>query len=300
MQKPRRMMSMLLDFCNMNKVTYLSQISPIVMEEWRQTWSFKADNSSSMAVSDGQIRKFFAWARKMEMISKDPYCNLDRYPKNDPVTLPLTVEEMKRLIVAVDEVGVWGVNAKFKDITEVAQKVNALILLQRWSGLSIIDAVTLPRTALYENNAVELHRTKTGEPVLTKVPDYVADMLRLMPNIHSGFFFWDGAKLKTSLVNEYSGYLRVVFDQAGISRDRSNGGMTLSHRFRDTFAVEFLVVGGRIEDLSTLLGHKNILTTQRHYAAWVPARKERLLRIAEEAMSKMEPVGLNPTLLPIQ
>jgi integrase len=52
--------------------------------------------------------------------------------------------------------------------------------------------------------------------------------------------------------------------------------MTLSHRFRDTFAVEFLVVGGRIEDLSTLLGHKNTLTTQRHYAAWVPARKERL------------------------
>jgi hypothetical protein len=56
MQKPRRMMSMLIDFCNANKVTYLSQISPIMMEEWRQTWSFKADNSSSMAVSDGQIR----------------------------------------------------------------------------------------------------------------------------------------------------------------------------------------------------------------------------------------------------
>jgi hypothetical protein len=133
------------------------------------------------------------------MISKDPCCNLDRYPKNDPVTLPLTVEEMKRLIVSVDEVGAWGVNAKFKDIREVAQKVNALILLQRWSGLSIIDAVTLPRAALYENNAVELHRTKTGEPVLTKVPDYVATMLRLMPNIHPGFFFWDGAKLKLAL-----------------------------------------------------------------------------------------------------
>jgi hypothetical protein len=30
MQKPRRMMSMLIDFCNANKVTYLSQISPIM------------------------------------------------------------------------------------------------------------------------------------------------------------------------------------------------------------------------------------------------------------------------------
>jgi hypothetical protein len=91
----------------------------------------------------------------------------------------------------------------------------------------------------------------------------------------------------------------VVFDQAGISRDRSNGGMTLSHRFRDTLAVEFLIADGRIEDLSTLLGHSNILTTQRHYAAWVPARRERLLRIAEEAMAKIEPAGLDTAILPI-
>jgi integrase len=80
----------------------------------------------------------------------------------------------------------------------------------------------------------------------------------------------------------------MVFDQAGISRDRTNGGMTLSHRFRDTFAVEFLKTGGRMEDLSMLLGHSNIGTTQKHYNAWVPARKERLLRVAEEAMAKME------------
>jgi hypothetical protein len=32
MAKPRGMMSMLIDFCNTNKVTYLSQISPIMME----------------------------------------------------------------------------------------------------------------------------------------------------------------------------------------------------------------------------------------------------------------------------
>lgn len=301
MQKPRRMMSMLMDYCNTNKVVYLSQISPIMMEEWRQTWRFKSDNSSSMAISDLQVRKFFDWARRMGMIAKDPYCNLEKYAKNDPVTLPLTVEEMKRLLVAADEVTVWGVNAKLKDTKEVAYKVKALILLQRWSGLSIIDAVTLPRTKLfYADNSVELRRTKTGEPVLTKVPDYVAEMLRLMPNSHPGYFFWDGVKLKASLVNEYSGYLRVVFDQAGISRDRSNGGMTLSHRFRDTFAVEFLIAGGQMQDLAMLLGHSNIQTTQRHYAAWVPKRKERLLRIAEEAMAKMEPVGSDTKVVPIQ
>lgn len=51
MQKPRGMMSMLMEFCKTHKVVYLSQISPIMMEEWRQTWPFKSDNSSSKAVT---------------------------------------------------------------------------------------------------------------------------------------------------------------------------------------------------------------------------------------------------------
>lgn len=46
------------------------------------------------------------------------------------VTLPLAVEEMNRLLVAVDEVRVWGVNAKLKEVAEVGYKVKALVLLQ--------------------------------------------------------------------------------------------------------------------------------------------------------------------------
>ena len=41
----------------------------------------------------------------------------------------------------------------------------------------------------------------------------------------------------------------------------------------------------RIEDVSTLLGHSSISTTERHYAAWNKARRNRLVHITQKANS---------------
>jgi len=46
--------------------------------------------------------------------------------------------------------------------------------------------------------------------------------------------------------------------------------------FRDTFAVEMLLAGVPLEQLSILLGHKSVKITEKHYAPWVKARQEQL------------------------
>jgi integrase len=81
-------------------------------------------------------------------------------------------------------------------------------------------------------------------------------------------------------------WYREVFDQAKVSRSRENGGLPLSHRFRDTFAVEFLLSGGSFDDLARLLGHTTTATTHKHYDAWTPARKERLVKVAKDSIAK--------------
>jgi integrase/recombinase XerD len=49
-----------------------------------------------------------------------------------------------------------------------------------------------------------------------------------------------------------------------------------SHQLRDTFAVELLRQGVPMEELSKLLGHTSIRTTEKSYAPWVTARQDRL------------------------
>jgi integrase len=49
----------------------------------------------------------------------------------------------------------------------------------------------------------------------------------------------------------------------------------LSHRLRDTFACDLLSKGTPMEEVSKLLGHTSIKTTEKHYAQWVKSRQDR-------------------------
>ena len=50
----------------------------------------------------------------------------------------------------------------------------------------------------------------------------------------------------------------------------------VSHRLRDTFAEDLLKKGVPMEEVSKLLGHESIRTTERSYAKWVKGRQDRL------------------------
>ena len=49
-----------------------------------------------------------------------------------------------------------------------------------------------------------------------------------------------------------------------------------SHRLRDSFAVGLLQRGVPLEEVSKLLGHTSVVTTEKFYAPWVKARQDRL------------------------
>jgi site-specific recombinase XerD len=56
---------------------------------------------------------------------------------------------------------------------------------------------------------------------------------------------------------------------------------------RDTFAVELLMAGMKLEDVSKLLTHKSTSVTEKHYAPWIQARMEKLESEMMAAMRKM-------------
>jgi integrase len=278
--KPKRMTSLLVEFCDQQNppLVYLSELTPMLLEKWRSGWTYKP-NSSSLKIHDSIVRAFFKWAHTMELIPADPYAKLDKFRVKDTVqTMPLTRDEIKSLLDAIPSTSLSG---------EDKSTAAVIMRLQRWSGLSIADAVMLRRDALHEDDSLELHRTKTGTPVVTALPHDVADTVR-MQHGSGDYFFWDGSGKKESRINQVSDWYRLIFDAAGVSRKSTHGGLTLTHRFRDTFAVEFLLAGGTFEDLSRLLGHKTTMTTHKSYDAWVPTRRDRLVRIARESIEKQQ------------
>jgi integrase len=195
-----------------------------------------------------------------------------KFKIEEPPTMPLTAEEYEKLLDAV-YVAVRDRNYDFW-----VARVRGLFQLMRWSGLAIMDALTLRRDELIHDKAngiyrVMTQRTKTGTNVTVPLPPEIAGELLAVPNTNPAYFFWSGEGSKKSVTGNWGKrFIVPAFQAAKIESD----GHMRSHRLRDTFAVDLLEKGVPLEEVSKLLGHESIRTTEKHYAKWVKGRQDRL------------------------
>ena len=164
--------------------------------------------------------------------------------------MPLTAPEYTRLLDAV-----YGTVAD----PEQRAKVHALLQLMRWSGLAIRDALTLRCEEIQFDKAKQLHRIvtarqKTGTHVSVPIPPEIADELLKVANGNPEYVFWSGKGEEESITKNWAKYyIAPIFKAAKIP---DNGGHMMSHRLRDTFAVDLLQKGVPLEEVSKLLGTK--------------------------------------------
>jgi integrase len=147
----------------------------------------------------------------------------------------------------------------------------------RWSGLAIQDAVKIRRANIIHEKTSGLYRVvtarqKTGTDVSVPIPTKVAEEILAAPSPNPEYIFWNGKSQSRAQVTMWgSRYIRPLFEAAGV-----RSGHMVSHRLRDTFAVGLLQKGIPMEEVSKLLGHTSIKTTEKHYSAWVKGRQDRL------------------------
>lgn len=153
-----------------------------------------------------------------------------------------------------------------------AQRLHALILLVRYSGMRISDAVTMTTDRL-DGKRLFLYTQKTGVPVYTVLPDSVLQALEATPRVGSKNYFWSGESKRESVAGLWEKRFKKLFDLAGVAKGQGNA---VSHRFRDTFAVGLLLAGVPIERVSIWLGHQSMRVTEKHYNPWMRSRQEQL------------------------
>jgi len=223
-----------------------------------------------------RLRAFLGFAQQRAWIDTNPARKL-KVPKV-PVrpTLPFTHEEILRILTAI---GQYAERAGLRS----AQRLRAFVLLLRYSGMRIGDAVQCG-TDRITGDRLFLYTQKTGVPVHLKLPDFVVQALEAAPRTSERYFFWTGESKSHSAIGKWQRRLQALFRLAKIS-----GGH--AHRFRDTFAVELLLAGVPLERISVLLGHQSIRVTEKHYAPWVRSRQDQLEADLERAWSQ-DPVAL--------
>jgi integrase/recombinase XerD len=249
------------EFAARRGLRFLSEIDLTTASAFRAVWK---DGPRSSAKKLERLRAFIRFAQKRKWVTENPATDLKAPKITLCPTLPFSREEILRILAAVNE---------YKDEfptrgADNARRIRALVLLLRYSGMRIGDAISLTAERI-KGNRLFLYTQKTGVPVNTILPDFVLKALDATPKVSETHFFWDGTSNLETIVGSWRKRLVKLFELAKVHEAHP-------HRFRDTFAVELLLTGVQIERVSVLLGHQSVRITERHYSPWVRSRQEQL------------------------
>ncbi len=246
------------------------------------------DTSRTTAVK--YLRRFLKWTygTLSDTSLKVPLHSYIATPssRSEP-TMPYSKEEVTAILKAAETMNdktVYGCDGpRFRLLCELLEE----------TGMRRGDAIRyLPSKCFDAGNGTWKYKfrpQKTPKKVQVKlVTTYISDRLKKAidnctwmstdrPFAHSIVDLRDDSPTDTTsaMADQVSSRFKAIGKQIGLADCRT-------HRMRDTFAVNFLLDGGSMTDLSQLLGHSSVKITQDHYAPFVPEREERLDGIMAE------------------
>jgi integrase len=250
---------------------YLDELTTPQLTNWRSSWKLAPITSR---VVQEFVNTFLEFCVRQDWVNTNPVSRLTRIIVKHKPTDYFSRDQFQQVLDATYSFGNGSKDGKAEIWSE---RIRALLLLMRWSGLRISDAVTLERSRLAGNKIV-LYQAKTGTPVSVVLPPQAADALRHMRpagNPHPRYFFWNGVS-RRSAIHTWQRSFRRLFTIADIRNPDGTPKRSHPHMLRDTFAVEHLLTGMPIDQVSMLLGHSSVKVTEKHYAPWVAARQQQL------------------------
>jgi integrase/recombinase XerD len=256
--KYRLLFKQIEEFAQRRGLRYLKELDLTTLDDFRTEWK---DGPRSSLKKLERLRAFLRFCERRKWIDDNPALNLKAPKIQNRPTMPFTHAEMVKVLTAFEK---YAARAGVAN----AQRLKAFVLVLRYSGMRIGDAVKCGVDRI-DTNKLFLYTQKTGVPVHCVLPDFVIRELEAAPKSSEGHFFWTGKSKLHSAIGKWQRRLQTLFELAKVQ-----GGH--AHRLRDTFAVELLLAGVPLERVSVLLGHQSVRITERHYSPWVRSRQEQL------------------------
>jgi hypothetical protein len=159
------------------------------------------------------VKVFFRRARDLRWIPENPAQLLLPVKTPKIEVKKKTPEEKQKLLETIPGV-----------FPNIAQVVTAFVLVKRYSGLRLVDVVTLRTDSVCEEGLMITSQEKNEQPVFVPLPAFVLDLLRNLPPKSQKYFFWTGTSTIKTAVNDWSEKMRQLYVEAGIE---GNGRRTV-------------------------------------------------------------------------
>lgn len=273
------------------KLSDLEKVTPVDIEEYMEYLKLYKDKDGNVYKNDNRglhrklsaLRSFYAYFYKKEMISVNPTLLVDMPKLREKEIVRLDYDEVARLLDLVEHGGdnLTGMKKVYYEKNKVRNL--AIFTLLLGTGIRVSECVGLDINDIdFNNNRIKVIRKGDKEDYVyfgTEVEQALRDYLEVRNEIipaagHEDALFLSIQKKRMSvqaienLVGEYAKQI-TTFKHI------------TPHKLRSTYGTNLYRETGDIYLVAEVLGHNDVNTTRKHYAALDEDRK----RMAAKAVS---------------
>ena len=277
-------------------IDILEQIKPIDIEEYIEYLSYYyKDGKEHVNDENGKKRKvitlrsFYNYYYKRQLIETNPAAFVDVPKIHQKEIIRLDIDEVARLLDEVES-GANMTKSQLKYHNKTKTRDLAIMTLLLGTGIRVSECVGLDTTHVdFKNNGIKITR-KGGNEVIIYFGDEVEEALtRYMEERkdiipcegHENALFRSMQKRRISIKsveNLVKKYSQMVTTMKKIT----------PHKLRSTYGTTLYQETGDIYLVADVLGHKDVNTTKKHYAAIEESRRRsaaRVVRLREKEIN---------------
>lgn len=258
-------------------IDVLDQIQALDIEEYMEYLKVYKDQGDSY-VTNGErglkrkisaLRSFYAYYYKHEMIKTNPTVLIDMPKIHDKAIIRLDTDEVAMLLDYVEHCGDLLTGQKKVYYEKTKERDLALITLLLGTGIRVSECVGLDIEDVdFKNNAVKVTR-KGGNEMFVYFGDEVEHALKNYLEVRKGITPVAGHEhaLFYSTQRKRMGVQAVENLVKKYAREITTTKKITPHKLRSTYGTALYQETGDIYLVADVLGHKDVNTTKKHYAA---------------------------------
>ena len=270
---------------NLN-VSVLDQLKPIDIEEYMEYLKLYDSPNDQTTITNGErglkrkissLRSFYTYYYKRQAIETNPVQLVDMPKIHDKAIIRLDAGETAALLDYIEHCGdqLTGQRKAYYEKTKLRDL--AIVTLLLGTGIRVSECVGLDVEDIdFRNNGIRLIRKGGSEMVVYFGPevekalkDYLEARKAISPlegHEHALFYSTQRKRIGVQAVeNLVKKYARAITTTKKIT----------PHKLRSTYGTTLYQETGDIYLVADVLGHKDVNTTKKHYAAMDDARRRK-------------------------
>lgn len=263
-------------------VEILDQIKAVDLEEYMEY--LKVYQNGDKTETNGErglkrkisaLRSFYAYYYKREMIHTNPTVLIDVPKIHDKSIIRLDTDEVALLLDYIEHCGDSLTGQKRVYYEKTKERDLAIVTLLLGTGIRVSECVGLDIEDVdFKNNGIKVTR-KGGNEMVVYFGEEVEKALKRYLEVRAGITPLAGHEhaLFYSAQRKRMGVQAVENMVKKYSRQITTTKKITPHKLRSTYGTALYQETGDIYLVADVLGHKDVNTTRKHYAALDDARR---------------------------